>query len=75
MFYDIHDIEGIRTELARNGCAFAEGCDGQLALARLSEQLGVIAKPRNEVGAGTGVSNIRFAPDLTGKGYSSEGKH
>ena len=40
----------------------------------MSEQLGAIAKPRNEVGAGTGVSNIRFAPDLAGKGYSSEGE-
>ncbi|KAL8733198.1 MAG: hypothetical protein Q9166_002215 [cf. Caloplaca sp. 2 TL-2023] len=58
----------------KDGAVFIDGCDEQ-GLITLAKQLGRIAKPRNEVGSGTGVSNIRFAPGLIGKGYSSEGLH
>ena len=48
-------------------------CD-EAALIRVSRQLGRVVKPRNEVGDGAGISNIRFAPGMVGKGYSDEGK-
>lgn len=39
----------------------------------LAHQLGQVVRPRNEATPGSGVSRIRFASDLIGKGYSSEG--
>lgn len=74
-FHDADDIQAIRKALSDDGCVFVDGCGGSLSLVRLSAQLGRIAKPRNEVGAGTGVSNTRYAPGIEGKGYSSDGWH
>jgi hypothetical protein len=39
----------------------------------LGNQLREIVRPRNEKTHGSGISHIRFAPDLTGKGHNSEG--
>ncbi|KAL9024425.1 MAG: hypothetical protein Q9196_006526 [Gyalolechia fulgens] len=72
-FHNADEVETIRKAFADDGCVFVDGCGGSLPLLRLSAQLGRIVKPRNEVSAGSGVSNIRCAPDLEGKGYSSEG--
>jgi len=66
------NVDSIRETYAEQGAVFIHGCDEQ-SLIILAEQLGRVAKPRNEVGTGTGVSNIRCAPGLKGKGYSSEG--
>lgn len=71
-FHHIKDVDSIRETFAEQGAVFIHGCDEQ-SLIILAEQLGRVAKPRNEVGTGTGVSNIRCAPGLKGKGYSSEG--
>ena len=71
-FHPIKDLSAIRQTFDRDGAVFINGCDEQ-SLVTLGKQLGRIVKPRNEVGSGTGVSNIRFAPGLEGKGYSSEG--
>ncbi len=71
-FHHIKDVDFIRETFAEQGAVFIHGCDEQ-SLIILAEQLGRVAKPRNEVGTETGVSNIRCAPRLKGKGYSSEG--
>ncbi len=71
-FHHIKDVDSIRHTFDDRGAVFINGCDEQ-GLVILAKQLGRIAKPRNEVGTGTGVSNIRCAPGLKGKGYSSEG--
>lgn len=71
-FHHINDVESIRDTFNDQGAVFINECDEQ-SLITLAKQLGRIAKPRNEVGTGTGVSNIRCAPGLEGKGYSSEG--
>ncbi|PWY72697.1 Clavaminate synthase-like protein [Aspergillus eucalypticola CBS 122712] len=70
-FYDPSDIESIRASVFNNGIAFVEGCEEE-ALVGLARQLGQIVRPRNEETPGSGVSRIRFASDLVGKGYSSE---
>ncbi|KAL8784872.1 MAG: hypothetical protein Q9195_008865 [Heterodermia aff. obscurata] len=70
-FHSVKDLSAIRQTFDRDGAVFINGCDEQ-SLITLAKQLGQIVKPRNEVGSGTGVSNIRFAPRLEGKGYSSE---
>lgn len=71
-FHHIKDVDSIRDTFNDQGAVFINGCDEQ-SLIILAKHLGRIAKPRNEVGTGTGVSNIRCAPGLEGKGYSSEG--
>lgn len=67
------DIDGVRQDLFTKGIAFVEECD-ETSLVHLGNQLGEIVRPRNEKTHGSGISHIRFAPDLTGKGYSSEGE-
>lgn len=71
-FHHISDIDDIRKTYDQDGAVFLDGCDEE-NMVILAKQLGRVAKPRNEVVAGTGVSNIRYAPGLIGKGYSSEG--
>ncbi|KAI5794984.1 hypothetical protein EDC01DRAFT_721925 [Geopyxis carbonaria] len=70
-FHDRHDTKAIRKTFLEKGIVFLQGCDEQ-KLVELTRRLGRIVKPRNEVSAGTGVTNIRCAPALEGKGYSSE---
>ncbi|GAQ06886.1 hypothetical protein ALT_4207 [Aspergillus lentulus] len=70
-FHLASDIDGVRQDLFTKGIAFVEECD-ETSLVHLGNQLGEIVRPRNEKTHGSGISHIRFAPDLTGKGYSSE---
>ncbi|KAI9039362.1 putative haloacid dehalogenase-like hydrolase [Aspergillus affinis] len=70
-FHTPSDIDGVRQDLFTKGIAFIEGCDED-SLVDVANQLGEINRPRNEKLHGSGVSHIRFAPNLTGKGYSSE---
>ncbi|PKX98638.1 putative haloacid dehalogenase-like hydrolase [Aspergillus novofumigatus IBT 16806] len=65
------DIDGVRQDLFTKGIAFVEECD-ETSIVHLGNQLGEIVRPRNEKAHGSGISHIRFAPNLTGKGYSSE---
>ena len=71
-FCNIRDIQSIRNSVAEKGYAFIEECD-ENSMVALAMQLGRIVTPRNESKSGSGVSNIRCAPSLVGKGYSSEG--
>ena len=73
-FYNIDDLSGISHAFCRDGLVFVDGCNEE-SLVKLGGHFGQIVKPRNETSTGTGVSNIRAAPGLVGKGYSSEGKH
>lgn len=68
----MNDLATIRREYNETGVVFIRDAD-EASLVSLSKKLGSIAKPRNEVSGGNGVSNIRCAPDLVGKGYSSQG--
>ena len=72
-FHDSQDFDEIKKSFFQDGIAFINGCD-EKNLLKLANLMGTIVKPRNEKATGTGVSNIRFAPGLEGKGYSSEGK-
>lgn len=65
-------MDRVREDLFTKGIAFIEGCDED-SLVEVANQLGEINRPRNEKLNGSGVSHIRFAPNLVGKGYSSEG--
>ncbi|KAL4888253.1 Clavaminate synthase-like protein [Aspergillus ambiguus] len=65
------DIEAIRERLFRTGIAFIRD-SGIDSLVMLGTNLGTVIRPRNEQHPGTGISNIRYAPSLRGKGYSSE---
>ena len=70
-FLSISDTAGIWSRFRQDGIVFVEGVT-ESSLVTLSQKFGRIFKPRNDV-SGTGVSNIRYAPGLTGKGYSTEG--
>lgn len=72
-FHHPSNIEAIKEDFYSKGIAFIEGCD-EKALAELARKFGSIVKPRNESTSCSGISNIRFAPSLVGKGYSSEGE-
>lgn len=72
IFYLPSDVEGIRKAILTDGIAFVEKCDETL-LVSLANEFGEIVRPRNERIEGSGISHIRFAPNLAGKGYSSEG--
>ncbi|KAJ0416569.1 hypothetical protein BJY00DRAFT_326198 [Aspergillus carlsbadensis] len=63
-------LESIQEDFYNKGIAFVEQCNEE-SLTKLAHQLGDIVRPRNEAN-GAGISNIRFAPSLAGKGYSSE---
>ncbi|KAL2852256.1 hypothetical protein BJX68DRAFT_275060 [Aspergillus pseudodeflectus] len=69
-FHRPTSLEAIQEDFYNKGVAFIEGCDEE-SLTKLAHQFGDIVRPRNEVN-GAGISNIRFAPSLAGKGYSSE---
>ncbi|KAJ6473384.1 hypothetical protein C8R47DRAFT_1187546 [Mycena vitilis] len=71
VFHDLDDLDAIRRTFYRDGIAYVQGVD-EASLVALGNHFGSIVKPRNEAGKGTGVSNIRFAPGLVGKGYSSQ---
>ncbi|KAL3468542.1 hypothetical protein BJX64DRAFT_246192 [Aspergillus heterothallicus] len=71
-FYLPTDDEAIRKEFFDKGIAFIKGCN-EAGLRRLAHQLGDIVRPRNEQINGSGISHIRCAPSLAGKGYSSQG--
>lgn len=66
-FLDFHEFESIRKTFYRDGVVFVDKINEERLVA-LSESLGSIVKPRNEVAGGRGVSNIRCAPNLIGKG-------
>ncbi|PWY88065.1 Clavaminate synthase-like protein [Aspergillus sclerotioniger CBS 115572] len=70
-FHAPSDINAIRESVYTNGIAFVGGCDED-SLVTLANHLGQVVRPRNEKTPGSGVSNIRFASNLVGKGYSSE---
>ncbi|KAL2868584.1 HAD-like domain-containing protein [Aspergillus lucknowensis] len=70
-FYSITCNEVIKMELRKNGIAFLSIDDGE-SLRKLGNEHGVVIRPRNEGPDGSGISNIRFAPSLVGKGYSSD---
>ncbi|KAJ7662804.1 hypothetical protein DFH06DRAFT_1268739 [Mycena polygramma] len=70
-FHDLDDLDTIRKTFYKDGIAYVRDVD-EAKLVALGNQLGSIVKPRNETCKGTGVSNIRFAPGLEGKGYSSQ---
>jgi hypothetical protein len=70
-FNDAQDLHAIREQFYRDGVAFFENCDEE-SLIGISKTLRETVRPRNETASGTGISNIRFAPGLEGKGYSSE---
>ncbi|KAF2752732.1 putative haloacid dehalogenase-like hydrolase [Pseudovirgaria hyperparasitica] len=70
-FHDTLDLDGIRKAFYRDGMVFLQNCDEDKLVA-LGENLGTIARPRNELAGGRGVSNIRCAPGLEGKGYSNQ---
>ncbi|KAL4920936.1 hypothetical protein BDW62DRAFT_220372 [Aspergillus aurantiobrunneus] len=71
VFYPASEFQKILEAFHNDGIAFIEGCDED-RLGQLASQFGEIVKPRNEKTNGTGISNIRFAPTLVGKGYSAE---
>ncbi|KAI1332430.1 hypothetical protein F5Y16DRAFT_394502 [Xylariaceae sp. FL0255] len=70
-FIDSHDHEAVRKEFLYAGIVLVENCEEQ-SLIQLAQHLGEPVQPRNETTSGTCVSNIRCAPGLEGKGYSSE---
>jgi len=72
-FHDSQDFNEIKKRYFQDGVAFINRCDEQNLL-KLANFMGTIVRPRNEKATGTRVSNIRYAPSLEGKGYSSEGK-
>ncbi|KAL3485245.1 hypothetical protein BJX62DRAFT_243159 [Aspergillus germanicus] len=69
-FHPPTNLEAIQKDFYNKGVAFIEGCNEE-SLTKLAHQFGDIVRPRNEVN-GAGISNIRFAPSLAGKGYSSD---
>jgi hypothetical protein len=71
-FLSVSDTLGIWDQFKQNGLAFVEGVT-ESSLVALSRKLGHIVQPRNEVRDGTGLSNIRPDPCLSGKGYTTEG--
>lgn len=71
-FQQASDIDQIREAFYEDGVTFVDDCDED-TLVKLGESFGTVAKPRNEVTGGKGVSNIRCAPGLEGKGYSNQG--
>jgi hypothetical protein len=70
-FHPPTNLEAVQEDFYNKGVAFIEGCNEE-SLTKLAHQFGDIVRPRNEVN-GAGISNIRFAPSLAGKGYSSDG--
>ncbi|KAJ7864918.1 hypothetical protein B0H13DRAFT_1898874 [Mycena leptocephala] len=70
-FHNLHDLDKIQKTFYKDGIAYVDGVD-ETKLIALGNHFGSIAKPRNETVNGTGMSNIRFAPGLEGKGYSSQ---
>ncbi|KAJ6492030.1 hypothetical protein C8R45DRAFT_1073427 [Mycena sanguinolenta] len=70
-FHDVDDLDKIQKAFYKDGIAYVQGVD-EAKLVALGNYFGSIIKPRNETGNGTGISNIRFAPGLEGKGYSSQ---
>ncbi|PTU25157.1 hypothetical protein P175DRAFT_0498267 [Aspergillus ochraceoroseus IBT 24754] len=70
-FHSPTDLQGIQEAFYAQGIVFLEGFDED-SLRLLATQLGDIVQPRNEKTSGAGISNIRYEPSLSGKGYSSE---
>ncbi|KAL4881021.1 HAD-like domain-containing protein [Aspergillus karnatakaensis] len=71
VFHPPSDLLGIQEDFYNRGIAFLDGFDED-SLSQLASKFGDVIRPRNEKTSGTGISNIRFAPSLAGKGYSSE---
>ncbi|KAL4808821.1 HAD-like domain-containing protein [Aspergillus unguis] len=70
VFHPATDIQAIVQDFYTKGIAFIKGCN-EMTLADLAGQFGIIVRPRHEKLSGTGISHIRFAPALIGKGYSN----
>ncbi|KAI0191105.1 hypothetical protein F4808DRAFT_444119 [Astrocystis sublimbata] len=70
-FIEPHHSQEIWETLYRDGVVFIQNCNEE-SLVHVSKSLGVPVGPRNAKSEGSFVSNIRCAPDLVGKGYSSE---